>query len=74
MLLLYWLLPRIGATNVALNTFITPISALLLGYFILSESLEPVHFLGIAVIFVGLILIDGRLLKRFGPRAPVAEG
>ena len=74
MLLLYWLLPRIGATNVALNTFITPISALLLGYFILSESLEPIHFLGIAVIFLGLILIDGRLLKRFGPRAPVAEG
>ena len=27
-LLVYWLLPRVGATNLSLNTFITPISAL----------------------------------------------
>ena len=74
MLLLYWLLPRIGATNVALNTFITPISALILGYFVLSESLEPIHFVGIAVIFVGLVLIDGRLLKKLRPPAPAVEG
>jgi drug/metabolite transporter (DMT)-like permease len=67
MLLLYWLLPRVGATNVALNTFITPISALLLGYLILQEGLEPTHFFGIAVIFVGLIMIDGRVLKRMRP-------
>lgn len=72
MLLLFWLLPRVGANNIALNTFITPISALLLGYFVLSESLEPVHFVGIAVIFVGLVAIDGRLIKRFRPAgAPV---
>ncbi len=62
-LILFWLLPRVGPTNVALNTFITPISALLLGYFILSESLEPVQFLGILVVFVGLIAVDGRVLK-----------
>ncbi|MBU1175603.1 MAG: DMT family transporter [Alphaproteobacteria bacterium] len=74
MLLLYWLLPRVGATNVALNTFITPISALILGYFILSESLMPVHFFGIAVIFLGLVAIDGRVLKLLRPRRPVIEG
>ena len=72
MLLLYWLLPRIGANNASLNTFITPISALLLGFFVLHESLEPIHFVGIAVIFVGLIAIDGRLLKLFRPAAAPA--
>ncbi len=69
MLLLYWLLPRIGATNVTLNTFITPISALFLGYFLLNESLLPVHFLGIAVIFIGLFAMDGRLLRLLQPAA-----
>lgn len=64
-LLVYWLLPRVGATNLSLNTFITPISAILLGVLVLHERLLPVHLAGILVIFLGLIFIDGRLLKRF---------
>ena len=63
-LLVYWLLPKVGATNLSLNTFITPISALLLGALVLGEQLEPIHFIGIAVVFLGLVFIDGRLLKR----------
>jgi drug/metabolite transporter (DMT)-like permease len=66
-LLVYWLLPRVGATNLSLNTFITPISAILLGVIILHESFAPVQIAGIAVIFLGLVVIDGRLLKRFLP-------
>ncbi len=62
-LLVYWLLPKVGATNLSLNTFITPISAILLGVLVLQESLLPVHFVGILVIFVGLVFIDGRLVK-----------
>jgi drug/metabolite transporter (DMT)-like permease len=68
-LLVYWLLPRVGATNLSLNTFITPISAILLGVLVLHERFELVHILGIIVIFFGLIFIDGRLVKRFR-RAP----
>lgn len=68
-LLLYWLLPRVGATNLSLNTFITPISALLLGSLVLHETLQPVHLAGIAVIFLGLAFIDGRLLRRLRPAA-----
>ena len=64
-LLLWWLVPRVGATNVSLNTFITPISAILLGVIVLQEQLLPVHFAGIAVIFLGLVFIDGRLVRRF---------
>jgi len=63
-LLVYWLLPRVGATNLSLNTFITPISALLLGSLVLRESLQPIQLLGIAVIFLGLVFLDGRLLRR----------
>lgn len=66
-LLLYWLLPRVGATNMSLNTYITPISAILLGVIILHERFELTHFIGIVVIFLGLVFIDGRLVKRLRP-------
>jgi len=62
-LLVYWLLPRVGATNLSLNTFITPISAILLGVLVLHERFELSHMLGILVIFCGLVFIDGRLVK-----------
>ena len=68
-LLLYWLLPRVGATNLSLNTFITPISAILLGVLVLHERFEASHLVGMAVIFLGLVLIDGRLLRALR-RAP----
>jgi drug/metabolite transporter (DMT)-like permease len=68
-LLVYWLLPKVGATNLSLNTFITPISAILLGVLILHERFEMAHMLGIAVIFVGLIFMDGRLVRRRAPAA-----
>ncbi len=62
-LLVYWLLPKVGATNLSLNTFITPISALILGALILHETLEPIQYAGMLVIFLGLVFIDGRLVK-----------
>lgn len=62
-LLVYWLLPRVGATNISLNTFITPISAILLGVLVLHERFEPAHIAGIVVIFLALVFMDGRLLK-----------
>ena len=64
-LLVYWLLPRVGATNLSLNTFITPISAILLGVLVLHERFELTHIIGILVIFLGLVFIDGRLVKRW---------
>lgn len=68
-LLMYWLLPRVGATNFSINTFITPVSAILLGVLVLHERFEATHFLGMAVIFLGLVLIDGRLVRRPRPAA-----
>ena len=69
-LLVYWLLPKVGATNLSLNTFITPISAILLGVLILHESLAPAQIAGMLVIFIGLVFIDGRLVKGFAAPRP----
>jgi drug/metabolite transporter (DMT)-like permease len=57
------LLASAGATNLLLVTFLIPASALLLGRTFLDERLDPIHFLGMAVIGGGLAAIDGRPLK-----------
>lgn len=63
--IMYRLLPRIGATNFASNTFISPVVAIILGVSLLGETILPVHVAGMAVIFLGLLLIDGRILRRW---------
>ena len=73
--LAYWLFYRIlamaGATNVALVTFLVPISAVLLGAVVLHETLLVRHFAGMALIGIGLLFIDGRLPRRlFAPTLP----
>lgn len=60
---MYRMLPIVGPTNFSATTFIAPVSAIFLGTFILGETLEMVHFVGMFAIFVGLLLIDGRLFK-----------
>jgi drug/metabolite transporter (DMT)-like permease len=67
--IMYRILPRVGATNFAANTFISPVVALFLGLTLLGEQIEPPHIFGMLAIFVGLLCIDGRILKRFR-RAP----
>ncbi len=54
-----------GGSNVNLVTFLIPPSAILMGSLLLQETLLPRHFAGMAAIFVGLALIDGRVLKFF---------
>ena len=71
-LVMYRLLPRIGATNFTSVTFIAPVSAIILGFTLLGETILPSHFLGMAAIFLGLLLIDGRLVRRW--RQPRAAG
>lgn len=62
--IMYRLLPRIGATNFSVVTFIAPISAILLGFSLLGETIAPSHVVGMLGIFLGLLFIDGRVLKR----------
>lgn len=63
------LLASAGATNLALVTFLIPVSAILLGVLFLGEVLETKHVLGMLLIGAGLALIDGRILRRFLPHA-----
>lgn len=63
-ILYFRLIASAGATNAALVTFIIPISAILLGVIILGETFTPVQAIGMALIGMGLIVMDGRLLKR----------
>ncbi len=65
--LYFRLLASAGATNLLLVTFLIPVSAILLGSLILGEVLKPVHFAGIGLIGLGLVVIDGRLLS---PKTP----
>lgn len=62
-LLYFRLLASAGATNLLLVTFLIPVSAILLGVMFLSEVLLPRHLAGMALIGLGLSLIDGRLWR-----------
>jgi drug/metabolite transporter (DMT)-like permease len=57
------ILAAAGATNLLLVTLLIPVSALLLGHFILGEGLALQHVLGMALIALGLAAIDGRVFK-----------
>jgi drug/metabolite transporter (DMT)-like permease len=70
----YRILASAGATNVSLVTFLVPLGALLLGIAFLHERPEWTSLAGMAVIFSGLALIDGRLFARRSAPAPAAVG
>ncbi len=57
------ILARAGATSISLVTFLVPVSAILLGWLFLDEILGPAHAIGMAMIALGLMLIDGRLMQ-----------
>ncbi|HEV8292251.1 MAG TPA: DMT family transporter, partial [Tepidisphaeraceae bacterium] len=67
------LLARAGATNTILVTFLIPVTALLLGKFRLHEALELRQLGGMACIFAGLAIIDGRILRALRPGKPIPK-
>lgn len=62
-IIVYRLVPRIGATNLSTVTFVAPISALFLGNLVLGDAIRSEHLAGMAMILGGLIVIDGRLIE-----------
>jgi len=60
-----------GPTNLLLVTFLIPLSAILPGVLVLGEQLDWNAFVGMGLIFIGLIAIDGRLVERFKRRQRV---
>jgi len=82
-ILYFRILASAGATNVLLVTFLVPVTALLLGILILGEEITLTALAGMAMIFGGLAVIDGRLLQRLfavrtagkpAPPGPAADG
>ncbi len=64
-ILYFAILSSAGATNASLVTLIVPVSAILLGTVFLAERLEMFEMAGIALIGLGLVVVDGRV---FGKR------
>mgnify|MGYP000112017112 CR=1 FL=1 len=60
-LVMYRILEHVGATNFSTTTFVAPISAVILGMVVLGEQLQPIHVAGMIGIFVGILIIDGRI-------------
>jgi drug/metabolite transporter (DMT)-like permease len=53
--------------NILLVGFLVPVSAVLLGSLLLGEDLELQDLAGMLVIGIGLLVIDGRLIRVFRP-------
>lgn len=66
--LYFRILAAAGATNLLLVTFLIPPVAILLGIAFLGEVLEWRHIGGMALIFAGLVMIDGRLPAKLKTR------
>ncbi|MEP3049163.1 MAG: DMT family transporter [Roseibium sp.] len=65
-LIYFQILAEAGATNASLVTLLVPASAIFFGWLILDESLTAMQLGGFAILLVGLIVLDGRLLRRKG--------
>lgn len=57
-------LQRTGPTNLLLVTFLIPVSAIILGVLILKETLHWNAIAGMALVFTGLGVMDGRVFRK----------
>lgn len=75
-LLYFRLIASAGAVNALLVTFLIPVSAVALGVVFLGEGLARSHIAGMALIGLGLVVLDGRLLRlvRVRPRPGAPRG
>ncbi|WP_323008087.1 DMT family transporter [Pseudorhodobacter sp.] len=64
-LIYFRLLASAGAVNLALVTFLIPVSAIGLAVLVLGETLALRHVVGMGLIGLGLAVIDGRLRRKF---------
>lgn len=65
-LIFFRIVQRAGASFVILVTMLVPLSAILLGFLVLGETLSLHEVIGAAIILGALVIIDGRALKKLG--------
>ena len=63
-LLYYRILAAAGSANTMVVTLLIPPVSIVLGAFVLSESLSPNVYAGLALLALGLAILDGRLFTR----------
>lgn len=68
-LLYFRILTLAGATNASLVTLLVPPSAIVLGVVFLNERLTWTDMAGMALIALGLLVLDGRIFRRLSPAA-----
>ena len=61
----YWLLQRMNIIILSLNTFITPIIAIILGYILLNEVLSLNDLIGTFLVLMGILFANFKGLKKF---------
>lgn len=64
-LLYYRVLAMVGTGNAMLVTLLIPPVAIVLGAVVLGERLSPQAFAGFALLALGLLILDGRVLRKF---------
>ena len=69
-LLYYRILASAGAANTMIVTLLIPPVSIVLGAVVLGEVLSPNVYAGLAMLALGLIVLDGRLLRRPNPSGP----
>ena len=61
----YWLMKKINVVILSLSTFITPIIAILLGWFFLNEKLNTNHIIGSSLVLMGILFANFRGLLNY---------
>jgi len=64
-LLYYRILAAAGAANAMIVTLLIPPVSILLGAIALNESLSPNVYAGLALLALGLVILDGRVIARY---------
>jgi len=64
-LLYYSILAAAGSANTMIVTLLIPPVSILLGAVVLDEVLSPKVYAGLLLLAAGLIILDGRLIRRF---------
>jgi len=67
-ILFFRIMAAAGATNTSLVTLLVPPSAILAGMLFLGERITPLGFAGMALVLLGLVILDGRALARLRGR------
>jgi drug/metabolite transporter (DMT)-like permease len=65
-LIFFRIVQRAGPSFVILVTMLVPLSAILLGFLVLGETLGLHEMIGAAIILSALVIIDGRALRKLG--------